>query len=126
MNNQIPQIINDNEYLYRGIIEKFWDFKNNRVSSAAFKDSKGVSVDRSADRAECDCITYLQKKKHFFAITKIQVIEVKKNDAVVKYCPLSDNPYHSEIHNSEDKVSLTKGKASRISRTSKVVQKNTT
>ena len=31
----------EDEYLYRGILEVFWDFENDRPTSAIFKDSKG-------------------------------------------------------------------------------------
>lgn len=41
----IPEEIDDNEFLYRGVTTLNWDEENNRPSSATFKDSLGASVD---------------------------------------------------------------------------------
>ncbi len=59
MSEVVSQIIADDEYLYRGIIQLNWDYENNRPSSATFKDSKGVSVDRDSYRHEKECIDFL-------------------------------------------------------------------
>ena len=44
-----------NESLYRGLYH-MWIEDDNTVSSAAFKDSAGVSVDRDGGRDEQDCV----------------------------------------------------------------------
>jgi hypothetical protein len=72
MPNDLSPIIEDEEFLYRGIIELNWDYENNRPSSAIYKDSKGVSVDRDAFRKGQDCIDFLMAKRDFFAICKVQ------------------------------------------------------
>ncbi len=92
--------------MFRGVIKIDWDYKNNRPSSAAFKDSSGVSVDRGDGRVETDCISFLKSRKDFFAIYKIQTDAVRKLDAFVKYVPTNDNIFHSEIHDSNERVQM--------------------
>ncbi len=112
--NKLPDIIDEKEFLYRGIIEKFWDYENNRPSSAIFKDSKGVSVDRDYNRSEKDCINSILANKDFFSICKIQQIEVNKINAITKYLPIKHNIYHSEIHNSNEQVQLKGSKPKKL------------
>lgn len=104
----------DEEFLYRGIIENLWDYENNRPTSAIFKDSKGVSVDRSCTRNEKECIDFLRSKKSFFKVCNIKVIDVKEADAVVLYKKIPDNIYHCEIHNSVDQVQIKGSKAKKL------------
>ncbi len=107
--------ISDREYLYRGVIELNWDFDNDRPSSATFKDSKGVSVDRDGERLESDCIKSLLNSKNFFAVCKVLTSEVRKLNALVLYKPvLPSNPYHSEIHDSEERVQMRGKKPNKI------------
>jgi len=113
--------INDNEFLYRGIIEINWDFQNNRPSSATFKDSKGVSVDREADRTEKECIDFLKSSKDFFSICKVKAESVRNRNAIIKYLPVENNIYHSEIHDSEERVQMRGSKPKRIRDESMVV-----
>lgn len=58
----LDENIQDDEYLYRRVITNpnFWDFDKNRPSSAIFKDSKGVSVDRQHKREDKDIINLYQ------------------------------------------------------------------
>lgn len=116
--------INEDEYLYRGIIDINWDFNNNRPSSAAFKDSKGVSVDRDARRKEKDCVDFLNSKKDFFAICKVQAKDIKQRNAIINYLPNENNIYHSEIHNSVDIIQMKGSKPKKIRDDSIVVYKS--
>lgn len=114
-------IIADDEYLYRGIIELNWDYENNRPSSSAFKDSKGVSVDRDYYRIEQDCIDFLRVKKDFFAISKVQTTKIRELNTIVKYLPVENNVYHSEIHDSEEQIQMRGSKPKKIRDASQVV-----
>lgn len=119
--NKIPQEIGDEEYLYRGVVEINWDNELQRPSSATYKDSFGVSVNRDASRKEQDCVEQLLNLKPFKAVCRVTALTVRKIEAVAKYLPTEDNIYHSEIHNSEDKIPLSGGKASKIREQSEVV-----
>jgi hypothetical protein len=123
MNKKVLPDIDNNEYLYRGIIEQFWDYENNRPSSAVFKDSKGVSVDREYDRNEKDCIGKLLENKSFYAICKIKKERVLYHKAIVKYLPVEDNIYHSEIHDTVEKIKLKGSKPKKLRDDSIVVYK---
>lgn len=114
MSNLINPIINNDEYLYRGIIELNWDYENNRPSSATFKDSNGVSVDRDNSRPELECIEFIKNKKNFFAICKIETYDVRELNAVVKYSPIENNIHHSEIHDSLEKVQMQGSKPKKL------------
>jgi hypothetical protein len=56
----LPTLISNSEILYKAIkpIDHLW--KQGSPSSAAFKDSKGLSVDRDGGRTKSDCISVLQ------------------------------------------------------------------
>lgn len=107
-------VISDDELLFRGVIEKFWDYEKNRPSSAIFKDSKGVSVDRSYDRTEAECLHFLKNKRDFFKVCSIKTADVRKNQAVALYKKLPDNIYHSEIHDSLEKIEIRGSKAKKL------------
>lgn len=113
--------ISDEEFLYRGVIELNWDFENNRPSSATYKDSKGVSVDRDHFRQEKECVDCLLSKKAFFAVCKVQTKEVHELNAITKYLPLDDNEFHSEIHDSEERIQMRGKKPKKIRDASEVV-----
>lgn len=109
--------IADTEYLYRGILDIWIDKEHNRITSAAFKDSLGVSVDRQADRQDEQCIQTLKSKSSkFVCVCKLLTKEVRQSEMFVKYCPSNSNIYHSEIHDSETQVRITsQSKARRLS-----------
>jgi len=89
------------ETLLRGIHVKpdFWNNEMNRPSSAAFKDSKELSVNRTGE----------QKKYHkesaerivnnlgerLRAIAELSVDFCESLELYLKYCPVSENIYHS-------------------------------
>ena len=100
------------EKLYRAVLppedrELFWE--NGKVSSAAFKDPKGLSVDRQNNRNNIDCIEYLKESKRG-PIVSIQVKHCNEVDALVLSKP-TENPHHCEIHGSETKKVLSKKQA---------------
>ena len=119
---KIPDVIAAEECLYRGIVENQWDPQNNRSTSAVFKDSKGVSVDRDAlVRGKDECVTALLQIKQFKAVCRVKQEAVDGAGAITKYLPIQGNIYHSEIHDSENKVSLTGSKAKKLKDASEVV-----
>ena len=112
--NTLNNSIDDNEFLYRGIIEINWDFQNQRPSSATFKDSKGVSVDRQADRTTNQSIAFLKSNKDFFAICKVKAQSVRNRNAIIKYLPIKGNIFHSEIHDSQERIQMKGSKPKKI------------
>ena len=100
------------ETLLRGILNKpdFWKDKENRPSSAAFKDSRGgTSVNRTGKTREyynesLEQLKTSEKGKYFRAIAEVEVVLCESLELHLKYCPIKDkidmedNIYHSEIH----------------------------
>ncbi len=99
------------EKLYRAvyppeIMEIFWK-RDGSISSAAFADPKGLSVDRGDSRTDDDVVTDMQQRFHGH-ILSLYVKNCLDIGAVVRYQPSKQNPYHSEIHGSEKTPLLSK------------------
>jgi hypothetical protein len=116
--------ISSEEYLFRGVPHIQWDFQHNRPSSAIFKDSKGVSVDRDYKRKSDECIHRLLELRDFVSVIKIKVQRVLEINASVFYKPTPDNIYHSEIHDSPHKINIGGSKAQKLRDSSEVVYCN--
>lgn len=85
----------------------FWKSEG-KLSSAAFKDKNGLSVDRAMGRADEAAVSLLENRlKDKGAVVSVKVRQCEKINAVVRYLPIEyekeRNPYHSEIHGSTDK-----------------------
>ena len=100
----------EHERLYRAvyppeIMPMFWK-ENGQISSAVFKDKKGLSVERSGDRIE---ETVIGDMRLFFYGTIISVLVSNCTEckAVLKYLPSKRSRYHSEIHGAEDRILLS-------------------
>ena len=99
------------EKLYRAVyppevVDVFWK-KDGRISSAAFADPKGLSVDRGNYRSDDEVLSDMRSRfiGHIFSIYVKNCTDVQ---ACVKYLPSKNNIYHSEIHGSMNSVLLTK------------------
>lgn len=108
----------DDEYLLRAVYPEskrpeFW--KNGRLSSAALKDKRGLSVDRTFDREKEDAV-YSMRQRFCGHIVSFSVPDCISADAYLKYCPSDSNPYHSEIHGSETQVELDDIQALKLAR----------
>ncbi len=106
----------DNEYketekLYRAVyppdvMDMFWK-KDRTISSAAFADPKGLSVDRGNYRTDSEVISDM-KKRFTGNIVSVYVKNCYDAGAIVRYLPSKKNQYHSEIHGSTDTPLLSK------------------
>ncbi len=84
----------------------FWR-KDGSVSSAAFADPKGLSVDRAGDRSDDEAVSMMMSRFEG-SIVSLYVKNCMDIGAVVKYLPSKSNIYHSEIHGSQDVPLLSK------------------
>lgn len=98
------------ERLYRAvyppeIMPMFWK-ENGEISSAVFKDKRGLSVERAGDRDEDKVINDMHL---FFYGTLISIMagDCFGCNAVLKYLPTRRSEYHSEIHGGEDRILLS-------------------
>ncbi|MBR5420631.1 MAG: hypothetical protein IK115_05735 [Lachnospiraceae bacterium] len=107
MDNTFPA----EEKLFRAVyppevVEMFWRF-DGKVSSAAFADPRGLSVDREGERSFRQAAASM-KERFDGRILFLRVKNCTEIGALVRYLPSPDNPYHSEIHGSESAVLLSK------------------
>jgi hypothetical protein len=87
------------EKLYREIrpLVQFWDNERERPTSGAFKDSKGISVDRQGDRQESEAIEQLNHRLLLDgAMVSVQYQECIEIPVTVAYLPVPENIFHSE------------------------------
>ncbi len=101
---------NNSELLLRAVYPvdrrpKFWK-KNGNLSSAALKDSNGLSVDRTGNRTLVDSLAFIRQNLtgNIVSIPYVLCLKVK---ASVFYLPSKNNPYHSEIHGSMNQKELS-------------------
>jgi hypothetical protein len=99
------------EKLYRAVYppevaQMFWR-KDGTISSAAFADSKGLSVDRGDHRSDDEVVSSMLSRFSGHIIS-VYVKNCRDVGALVKYIPSRNNPYHSEIHGSESNPTLSK------------------
>ncbi len=99
------------EKLYRAVYppevaDIFWK-KDGSISSAAFADPKGLSVERGDYRKDNDVISSMRKKFSGHIIS-LYVKNCTDTGAVVIYTPSRTNIYHSEIHGNKKTALLSK------------------
>jgi len=108
--------IQDNETLYRAIHPSFWNYEEDRPTSALFKDRKGVSVDRDGERTEEEAITFLLNSRQYFGVGKLNAGQTRNVETYLKPDKIPENDFHSLILESESKIQLSNGKAKKLSR----------
>jgi hypothetical protein len=110
----LPTLISNSEILYKAIkpIDHLW--KQGSPSSAAFKDSKGLSVDRDGGRTKSDCITVLQDRIGTNAIVSFTAGGCRSIGVLPLAKPLIDNPFHAEVHRSATEIPLSSSQARRL------------
>lgn len=111
------------EKLYRAvyppeIIPMFWK-ENGEISSAVFKDKRGLSVERAGDRDEDDVISDMRL---FFYGTIIRILasDCYECNAVLRYMPTRRSIYHSEIHGSEDRTLLSQSQCKYLAKRARI------
>ena len=99
------------ELLFRAVLPRdmYWK-ETGEPTSAAFKDSKGLSVDRDGGRSREDAADFLQTHLSG-AVVHITVDDCVKCDALVQYDPKPDNNWHSLILRSNEQPELTRHQA---------------
>ena len=101
----------ENEKIYRAVCppevaDMFWR-KDGSVSSAAFADPKGLSVDRGDFRTDNEVKADMQKRFSGMII-RLYAKNCTGIGAVLRYMPSKSNPYHSELHGSKSNKLLSK------------------
>ncbi len=114
------------DVLFRNVSSKpqFWKPVEGKPSSAIFKDSKGVSVDRQKERDTSEVIDDIKSKfTDTYAIITVSTDDCSNANVVVLDKPLENNPFHAEIHKSSTEIQLSSAQARRLAKACKVVFK---
>ena len=108
-----------NEKLYRAIIplEPFKKIDGS-ISSGAFRDKNGLSVDRQMGRENKEAVNFMKRLNG--DIVSVTVQDCVDCAAVCTYCPLDINEYHSEIHKDNKTKLLSKGQAKKLASKCKI------
>ena len=112
------------EMLYRAvyppeIMPMFWK-ANGEISSAVFKDKKGLSVERSGHRSENEVIDAMRL---FFygTIIRLYAGDCLACGAVLKYLPTKRSIFHSEVHGSESRKLLSQSQCKYLAKTAIII-----
>ncbi|MBQ6111484.1 MAG: hypothetical protein IJL01_03735, partial [Synergistaceae bacterium] len=91
-----------------------------RLSSAALRDSNGLSVDRGYYRSDSEVKDSMRQRLKG-QIISFEVQDCRSVQAHVLYKP-SSNRYHSEVHGGEDKVILSNFQRKKLAEKAKVLK----
>ncbi len=91
-----------------------WDEKESRPSSAAFKDSRGLSVDRQGERNHDECCNRLRQRFASRAVVFTTVEVCIASGCTPVYDPVEDNIYHSLIKDANGNITLSSPAAKRL------------
>lgn len=120
----LSEFITDSETLYKAIkitVPNQWDIIKNQPTSAAFKDSKGLSVDRDGGRKVEVIISIFRKRFELKAVISLTAKDCRDSNTIPIAKPIQDNPFHAEIHSSSEKRTLTSGQARALKKKATVV-----
>lgn len=113
----------DDEKLYRAVYppeqaDMFWK-DDGSVSSAAFSDPNGLSVERGNFRTD-DAVIEEMKKQFTGRVVSVNAKQCRDVQAVIRYLPTRRSAYHSEIYGSKEKKLLTKSQRRRLAEVAKI------
>lgn len=102
--------------------------KNKRVTSAIFRDKKGVSVDRAWHRNIEEAVNMLRisrahkknKSPNDYAVISVTKSDCDSIGAICLYDPIEENIYHSLIQKSRDKIELTRTQAKALTKLARI------
>ncbi len=119
----IPNEFEDTELLLRAIFPPnrrpdFWT--GTRITSAALKTNRGLSVDRTYHRPIEEAVEFM-KPRFIGYIVSISVGACRYVQAKPVYLPTPDNEYHSEIRSSKYEKMLSDEQALYLARAAKIV-----
>lgn len=120
----MKQVVDPSENLYRAIrtIPFLWDNESNRPSTAAFKDPKGLSVDRDGHRSDDEMITTFKDRfGELKSVVRISASYCYEISAHVVANPSKNNKFHAEIHNTETEKKLSKSKQLKLSKNCEII-----
>ena len=114
-----------NERLYRAIfppeIAAMFRKRDGSLSYTAFLDPRGLSVDRGYYRSDEEVRDNMKKRLNG-SIVRFHVRTCTEIGACIRYLPSKNDPYHSEIHGSEDSILLSRHQCFYLAKRAKKVK----
>ncbi len=112
------------EKLYRavyppGVADIYWKIDGS-LSSAAFADPRGLSVDRGDYREDQEVVDDMRLRFSGHIIS-LFVKNCFDAGAIVRYLPSRSNKYHSEIHGNDETPLLSKSQRRALARSAVVI-----
>lgn len=110
----------DREHVLRAVRfdERFWT-EDGRLTSAAFKDERGTSVDRTGDRGIDESVRAMRERGLRGAIASVSVPECREHEVHLVWKPgrpPHGNRFHSELHGSETVVPMSRRQLRKLAR----------
>lgn len=122
MDNRFPK----EEELYRAVYppdiqELYWK-KDGTLSSAAFKDKRGLSVERGYFRE--DKVVVDEMRKYFTGvIISVVVKDCYEAQTLIRYLPSDRSKYHSEIHRDKEHKLLSQSQCKILAKKARIVRR---
>lgn len=118
----LSETIEDSEQLYRGIKndEIHWNEKQQRLTSAVFKSSHGLSVDRCGRRGDEALLSVFASRMLGYGLAALLTLECRNSNTNPIAKPIDNNQFHAEIHG-QGKIELTKGQSRALSKSARIV-----
>lgn len=108
---------NPEERLYRAVYPNFFKKEDGSLSSAAFKDRNGLSVQRGDNDTTDYMVDFMLTKQKFQGgIVSVSVQNCYDVLALPLHKPSNRSEKHSEIHRNETEPALTSGQAKKLAR----------
>ena len=109
-------IVKDNEDIYRVVHpwNKFWKKKHTKLSTAAFKDPNGLSVDRSYNR-DADLVKIdFQNRDFKGSLISGNAKDCRTAGTYIKTAPSPTNQYHSLLLDSPKVLEISAEKREKL------------
>ena len=118
--------IREHEQLYRAVKRSRPDWLDGRniPTSAMFKDTNGVSVDRDGGRDKSEIISFMCEvslPKRVKGIVKLSVTDCRETGAEVESAASEVNPYHANIFLDSSNIYKQNIQALKLARASELI-----
>ena len=117
----LPDIVADEEILYRAICPRFWISRLEKFSTAVYKQSTGVSVDRQGNREEQNIIDDYSTRFSNYGLLNISALDCRISETEPISKPSKRNKYHAEIVNDDGNINIPPNKCDKLRQCSNVI-----
>ena len=90
-----------------------YSFEKNKISSALFKDPKGLSMDKKGERNEDDAVKFMENyfRERFKGVARLGHKKLEKAETYIENSPSEKNEYHVQVYENSEKDPISSLKA---------------